>query len=144
MQHKCLWYFNGNLQKWQFQISMRARKMSSITVFENFLHSKCTYIMSRPHAIFVKIRNLQMFTWIVFLSLIPNIFSSDNSFQKFILRPLKYGFLSISEEIFLIRFCFMKLKGNTGRNELNTVSIWYNAFNHLSWRAFGLIVWFLF
>lgn len=141
MQHKCLWYFNGNLQKWQFQISMRARKMSSITVFENFLHSMCTYIMSRPHAIFVKIRNLQMFTWIVFLSLIPNIFSSDNSFQKFILRPLKYGFLSISEEI---RFCFIKLKGNSGRNKLNTVSIWYNAFNHLSWRAFGLIVWFLF
>lgn len=141
MQHKCLWYFNGNLQKWQFQISMRARKMSSITVFENFLHSMCTYIMSRPHAIFVKIRNLQMFTWIVFLSLIPNIFSSDNSFQKFILRPLKYGFLSISEEI---RFCFIKLKGNSGRNKLNTVSIWYNAFNHLSWHAFGLIVWFLF
>lgn len=75
------------------------------------------YIYNVPtHAIFVKMGNLQMFTWIVFLFLIPNIFSSDNSFQKFILHPLKYGFLSIAEEI---QFCFIKLMGNNGRNKLN-------------------------
>lgn len=80
------------------------------------------YIYNVPtHAIFVKMGNLQMFTWIVFLFLIPNIFSSDNSFQKFILHPLKYGFLSISEEI---QFCFIKLMGNNGRNKLNTFFIW--------------------
>lgn len=80
------------------------------------------YIYNVPtHVIFVKMGNLQMFTWIVFLFLIPNIFSSDNSFQKFILHPLKYGFLSISEEI---QFCFIKLMGNNGRNKLNTFFIW--------------------
>lgn len=80
------------------------------------------YIYNVPtHAIFVKMGNLQMFTWIVFLFLIPNIFSSDNSFQKFILHPLKYGFLSIAEEI---QFCFIKLMGNNGRNKLNTFFIW--------------------